>query len=374
MVPVELSTESLEAELAAIAEHAEPGRTACLALRYWGWDGQGGTTLEEAGRPCGITRERVRQLCERLANRLEPQATSIPAPALERALILAAHHVPTTAKALARRLADERISARSFDPEGLLVAAEILGREATFSLDVIKDIRVVVPDPPDPGADTNAVILAIIEAARASVRRAGATRIVDVTGRVAAQLAVLLDCELVTALVTEPDDFVWLDRRGGWFTLLAVAKNSVVSRVVKVLSVSPRIGLAELHAGIRRDERMREFVMPEYVLGELCERIPNVRVVGGVVISDRPADPGDVLENNELLLVTLLREHGGALRRRDLEALCLEAGMKPSSFHNRVAYSPLLADLGRGIVGLRGMKTADLGPIAAPGSERTPRR
>ena len=65
--PVELTT-TLEAELASIAEGAEPGRTARIAVRYWGWDGRGGATLEATGREFdGITRERVRQLCERLA-------------------------------------------------------------------------------------------------------------------------------------------------------------------------------------------------------------------------------------------------------------------------------------------------------------------
>ena len=40
--PVELPHRPLEAELAEIAEHAEPGRTAQLAVRHWGWDGRGG--------------------------------------------------------------------------------------------------------------------------------------------------------------------------------------------------------------------------------------------------------------------------------------------------------------------------------------------
>ena len=93
---MEPSTLSLEAELATIAENAEPGRTAQIAIRCWGWDGRGGATLETTGREFGgITRERVRQLCERLAKRLGASAlagraslpTPIPAPTLERALL-----------------------------------------------------------------------------------------------------------------------------------------------------------------------------------------------------------------------------------------------------------------------------------------------
>jgi len=363
---VELSTHSLEAELATIAENAEPGRTAQIAIRHWGWDGRGGASLEATGRELGgITRERVRQLCERLTRRIraaasptgetgEGLATPIPAPTLERALLQAAAAAPTTAQGLARRLADEHVAARAFDPHGLLTAAGVLGHEAPFILDTVKDVRVVLPDPPDPTADTAEVIAAIVDTARAIVRRAGAARVRDVTGRVAATLAVWVDDDLVTAVVSEPEDFVWLERRTGWFYLQSVAKNAVASRVVKVLSVAGRLDLADLHAGIRRDERMKEFVMPEYILGELCRRIPGVAVEAGRVYAREPIRPQDVLETTELTLVRILMEHGGAMERRALESLWLSAGMKASSFNNRIAYSPIITELGSGRYGLRG--------------------
>jgi hypothetical protein len=349
---VELTT-TLEAELAAIAHAAEPGRTAQMAVRHWGWDGRGGATLEVTGREFdGITRERVRQLCERLTSKL---ALARPAaPALERALVVAAHAAPTTATDLARRLADAHIAAQPFDPAGLLTAAAVLGLDATFSLDTVRELRVVLPDPPDPATDTRAVVTCVVETARALVRRAGAGRVRDVTGQVAALLAVWVDDDFVTAVLSEPEDFVWLDRRGGWFFLPSVAKNAVVSRVIKVLSVAGRIRIDDLHAGIRRDERMRDFVMPEYILAELCARIPGVTVEGAVARGAPPIAAENVLETTELTLVNLLREAGGAMERRELEARCRAAGMKLSSFHNRIAYSPLLQERGHGVYGLRG--------------------
>jgi hypothetical protein len=47
---VELSTLSLEAELATIAENAEPGRTARIAIRHWGWDGRGNGFVAQPAR------------------------------------------------------------------------------------------------------------------------------------------------------------------------------------------------------------------------------------------------------------------------------------------------------------------------------------
>ena len=140
----------------------------------------------------------------------------------------------------------------------------------------------VLPNPRRrPTANTGAVIAAILDVARAVVRRAGAARTSDVTRRVAAPPSPYwVDDSLVTAIASEQDDFVWLERRSGWFLLRSVARNAVVSRVVKVLSVAASIDIGDLHAGIRRDERMKEFVMPEYILAELCERIPGVTVEG----------------------------------------------------------------------------------------------
>ncbi len=361
---MELSDRPLEAELAEIAENAESGRTAQLAVRHWGWDGRGGATLEVTGRELGeITRERVRQLCERLSRRLGQ--APVAAPALDRALVLAAHAAPTTAHDLARRLADERVASQPFDPAGLLTAAAVLGRDATFSLDSVKDVRVVLPDPPDPASDTVAVIAAVVDTARAVVRRAGAARVGEVTGRVAADLAVWVDDELVTAVVSEPADFVWLERRTGWFYLPSVAKNAVVSRVAKVLSVAGEVTLADLHAGIRRDERMREFVMPEYILGELCERLEGVTAGAGLVVADHPAPPEEVLETTELTLLRALLAAGGEAERHELERACLAAGMKLSSFNNRIAYSPIVADLGHGRYAIRGRGTAESEALGA---------
>lgn len=362
---MELSDRPLEAELAEIAERAEPGRTAGLAVRHWGWDGRGGATLEATGREFGrITRERVRQLCDRLSAKLA--ASPHETPALDAALVLAANAAPTTAHDLARRLADQRVAARPFDPAGLLTAAGALGRDPTFSLEVVKDVRIVLPDPPDPTSDTVAVIASVVDTARSIVRRAGAARVSEVTGRVAAELAVWVEDDLVTAVVSEPDDFVWLERRTGWFYLASVAKNAVASRVAKVLSVAGAARLADLHAGIRRDERMRDFVMPEYILGELCERLPGVRLEGDLVVADPQQAPEDVLERTELTLYRALVEAGGEADRHELEAACLAAGMKPSSFNNRVAYSPIVADLGHGRYALRGLD-GQTGPTAGEG-------
>ena len=125
-----------------------------------------------------------------------------------------------------------------------------------------------------------------------------------------------------------------------------------------MLSVAGRLDLTDLHAGIRRDERMKASVMPEYILGELCERIPGVTVDGGRAHARKPIRPRDVLETTEMTLVRILTEHGGAMERHALATLCPAAGMKASSFNNRIAYSPIITERGYGCYGPRGNGSA----------------
>ena len=94
--------------------------------------------------------------------------------------------------------------------------------------------------------------------------------------------------------------------------------------------------------------------MPEYILGELCERLPGVVVAGDLVTAERRQRPEDVLETTELTLLRALTDAGGEAGRHELERACREAGMKLSSFNNRIAYSPIVVDLGKGRFGLRG--------------------
>ncbi|RPI28595.1 MAG: hypothetical protein EHM52_05035 [Actinomycetota bacterium] len=359
---------TLEQELLCLAQSVAPERDAGIAVRHWGWDGRGGATLEAAGREAGgLSRERVRQLCRRVESRLratlEPPASEVPtdaprpAPAaarLDEALLAAAEATPTTRGSLARRLADQRIAAHPFHPAGLEHAAHTLGREVTFTLATVKGIEVVLPHPDDPGLDTRHLIATIAETARGVVRRTGAARVADVTGRVAAALGAWVDDDLVHAVVSEPRDFLWLDRRTGWFFLPSVAKNAVVARVLKVLSVAGELDIGDLHAGIRRDERMREFVMPEYVLAELCQRIPGIAVEGRLVRTLEPLDAATVLETTELTFARILGERRAPVERRELERLCLSSGMSASSFNNRVSYSPILEEVGHGRYALRG--------------------
>jgi hypothetical protein len=122
---------TLERELAQLLEAArlQPKQAKAVALRL-GWNGERPRTLASAGEVVGYTRERVRQLEERLLEHardadVQPRTT-------EKALRLLEDAAPLPSRDAAARLASAGLSESPFDVAGLLSAARILGVEHTL--------------------------------------------------------------------------------------------------------------------------------------------------------------------------------------------------------------------------------------------------
>ena len=122
---------TLERELAQLLEeaHLQPKQAKAVALRL-GWNGEPPRTLASAGEVVGYTRERVRQLEERLLDHardadVRPRTT-------EKAVRLLEKAAPLPSSDAAARLASAGLSESPFDVTGLLSAARILGIEHTL--------------------------------------------------------------------------------------------------------------------------------------------------------------------------------------------------------------------------------------------------
>ena len=94
--------------------HSERNRL--IVARYLGWDGRGGATLQAVGDEFGMSRERVRQICDPVAKTLA--ATKPFAPVLDRVLNVAAERIPALASAIEKSLVAEGLTAASFPWKG----------------------------------------------------------------------------------------------------------------------------------------------------------------------------------------------------------------------------------------------------------------
>ena len=119
---------TLERELNDVlaASRLDPKQQRAVARRL-GWDGSGPTTLAAAGAGEGYTRERVRQLEQRVLEHIGRARQALP---LTTAALAAIHaYAPASRHELASALVAAQLAERPFDPLGVMRAAELAGLE-----------------------------------------------------------------------------------------------------------------------------------------------------------------------------------------------------------------------------------------------------
>jgi hypothetical protein len=340
------SSTTVEEELSALLSVVGQ-RRAAIAARRLGWDGLGGTTLEVAGKEYDVTRERVRQIIEKFKDKLQwkLRRKTLSTPALDRMLEFVSASSPAPAEEVESKAVQLKLTKSSFRLEGLLTAAELLRRKATFSV-VHIGCRYVVP------LDQAELINRVLRIARRGVEHWGAATVDDLVAEVSKQLPVTPD--FAARVLTGSEGFQWLEQSRGWFWFRSVPRNRLVNQIRKIVSVARKIDVSELRGGVGRHHRMRGFAPPSGVLLELCRSIPGLHTDGNVVGTDHQLSWEKVLSGTERIFVRILLESGPVMSREELEQRCLKEGMKRATFYIYLDYSPVLAKYARGVYGLRG--------------------
>jgi hypothetical protein len=348
---------TLEEELAFLAScrpkrqfSANLNRNQRIAMRYFGFDGMGGATLREIGETFGLTRERVRQICDRISKVYKHY--KLPTPLLTRCISFIASQAPREADEVEEKLLSEGLTIGKFRVEGIIRAGELFGLEVPFTLDEDKNRRVIV------ARDTPYVVKAINRCARHSIRRFGVATLLDVTAQVEKRLGTPIGVEAVSRILQRGPDFACLDEPGEWFWLSSLTKNRVASRVKKILAVAGQVRVGELRAGIARHHQMKGYAPPKRVLLAFCRQLPGYRVDRDMIVADPQLDWQITLRGVELTMTRLLKQHGPIMRRAEFEALCIGAGIKRATFYVYLDYSPIIERYGTGVYGLRGAEVA----------------
>jgi len=340
----------LEEELTEIFAPAASYRDRKIVAAYYGWDGQGGQTLDALGRRHRLSRERIRQICIRAVSRNSETAAF--APVLDRALERIVRRIPARLDRLQAELNGSGIAGREVPIESIHRAAEFLGRPARFEIVDMRPAQLVV-DPSDvetPGR--------VIQAARRAVANFGAARLADVVSELAEESEPKPDAALMRETLETRGDFSWLDPARRWFRLFALPQCGLPNVVDKVLSVTPRIEVAKLRSAIARYRRSRRRLPPARVLLEFCAQMPGIRVEDNTVVSDPPRDWRRVLTGVERAMVGVLKRLGPVLERTEFEEHCIRGGMNRFSFNAIVMCSPVIEQYGRSVYGLIGQKVS----------------
>jgi hypothetical protein len=325
----------------------------------FGWGGSPPITLEEAGSRLGITRERLRQLQDKVQTRLK--AISFPPylPALDRALRVLAESGPLSVDAAIARLKSDGVSQVEFHPSCIIAAALACGRTGSIQLQTIGK-RTVVSATAIAHADE--ILLVAYRQAHAS----GASNVAEVVAELQSS-GVTTDEAAVRQALREFSEVEFLEQ--DWFCHRPdnPERDRLRNVTRKILSVASPIELGIIREGVRREYQYRKhrgiktwslLVPPRSVLREYYRAHPEFTIDENDLV--KPSEPLDYrveLALNDAILVDVLRSSPtSVLDRASFAAECERRSMNMNTFSIYLTYSPVIVHLGTDIWSLRGIR------------------
>lgn len=336
----------LEDELVSLIVRPRSERNLEIFIRRFGLHGEPISTLQELADQFGMTRERVRQICDTLERTVEGKQPF--APMLDQALKLVGRELPGIASEIEEKLIAEGITKKTFQLESLQSAAALLGREVSFSIAEVGAQRAVT------AVEASHSAKKVLSIVRRTIRHWGVATMEDVIAQTSERTSFSPD--VVKGIITGQTDFRWLDEANGWFWLRSISDNRLLNQIKKVLSVGERVDIAELRAGVCRHHRMEGIAPPQHVLVKLCRQVPWGRVEENTVRAEPPFDWRQTLADTEQILTEILKAHGPVMSRERLEVESLARGINRTTFYAYLNYSPIITKYTRGIYGLRGVR------------------
>jgi hypothetical protein len=213
---------------------------------------------------------------------------------------------------------------------------------------------------------------AIVEKARALIRRYASpfpVRAGDIRLRLARFLGESPLAKVVDAMLISSRGFHWLEELTGWFWLEVDPISRVRRRIRQILSVTPRLPIAELPTALRRDLRLPKRLPPLEILTEFCRQLPECRVQGGDLVAVARADPLTSFDGRELKMVRLLLRRGPIQSAARLEEMAEQAGMTKAAFWHGVRHCPAIRDYPPDRIGLIGAELAEKKPARRAGQQ-----
>jgi hypothetical protein len=336
----------------------EGDRLAALIDRL-GWNGSPPITLEEAGKRLGITRERFRQLQERITNRLKDISFPVYMPALDEALQLLRDKSPLSINAASALIKTSGLSQVDFHPESLIAAAQACGRKPPIQLQTAGKKTIV-------SATAVSYADSVLRIAYRQAHASGASNIGEVVAELQSK-GVEAEEKAVRYVLREFSDVQFLEE--DWFCHRPTnpEQDRLRNTTRKMLSVASPIELGSLREGIRREYRYRGhrgmktwslLVPPRSVLRAYYQAHSEFVIEEGDLV--KPTDPLDYrveLALNDAILVDVLRSSPACvLDRASLAAECARRSMNVNTFSIYLTYSPVILHLGTDIWSLRGVR------------------
>ena len=334
-----------------------------FALRY-GVAGEYATTLQVIGDQHQLTRERIRQIVEKMADR--SNRLSLVTPCINQFAAQIKPHLPATVEHLEtifRDLLGESLSIESVNR----FCREILGRKILDLTDKPAEMALswsaTVIDPDNHDAER---IRAVRDVAMRMIRNCGAAQIFFVAGAAGESLGrgvlpseVVQDCRMIPG-------FEWLLEADGWFWYGEGKENRLIAVAIKILaSAGQRVDAEEILAGLVRTrrgyyepDRLRNFLIepPLQVVVEVLRRTKNFKNIQyDDFFLEEPVHLENVLSDAEHAVHRMLSRNGNVASRYMLNNELISSGqVKHMALQVSLNNSPIYRQLDYGVFGLRG--------------------
>jgi len=305
------ASKTLEEELRTLACWACAEQPARTGMRYLGWDGLGGATLEQAASEVGLSRERVRQIQSRMVNRIETLA--LKPRLLTEAIKVVCESLPCLAVTAERELRERRISENPFRAEGVLSAASVLAMEAGFTVRSFGGARVLLREKHADGLDR------FVQSAAELCLSQGVGRLSDLAFEGAPELKV--------TLLEQSGQVAWLDETREWFWAPKARSNRILSRVRQILSTVPDLPLETIRAALLWKERIADSDLPPSILRSLMAQQPWCRCEQDNVSLRDESGQTAARNSAENVMFQVLSENGGVLYIEDFVRRCSDRGI-----------------------------------------------
>jgi len=385
------------------------GRNASLISNYLGFDGLGSCSMDVAGKAYGLTKERVRQINDKSIEEMKALLASKPdiAAFMNAVLDFAASAAPISFARIEEKLKNANFIAEQFKFNGVMSYISFACDDVPFTRERVGDTEFIIPKmvaitkTPDVREriiealkehkliDTKGNLLdpfnykhpAIAELLNSPEDEANegskkkkaqlfdfskvvinnAVKTIIHNGAVTFEYVVKLTQESHAYFSHETlrdftldlcsskkgfDDLGWHNGEH-WFWFKDAGRNRYYTNARKAIAVAGRLSVDTLTSEMTLKVRDFDFNLPKEVVKNLLVGRDEFFVEGDYFVCKNEFDLAEILTEQELAMVEIMREHE-MLNQRNFSNLSSERGVKPYSFSIILNYQPLFMRLGRG--------------------------
>jgi len=314
--------QSLNEDILLLIPKSYNDRKREIVSDFFGLGGGDPLTLDEAAKAQtrSLTRERVRQIVRPITDALAKRGSQLPW--LLKAVAALKRLAPCSLKHAEQVLIDENI----LDAPVTVAAIMGLAQRSNLEHNLILE--------GDSLLDTDSVDL-INTVMRAAGKLSSHWGVADWR-----EIELLVPEDGTSSVKDKLRDVVWLDAEQRYFVLPG-RENSLANRVARILTVTPRLKLAEAYRGAFRDARMEQERLPEAMFSAFCCVWPWCSVEGDEVVAKTGLPLSEA--SGDDLLVLLIREIGHPVRRRELAKRAEEQGISLETVTGALSYSNVIA-------------------------------